>query len=394
MLITDSDSRSALAATRALGQGGHTVYTAGEHPHSIAAVSRYSAGFVPYPAPGSHPDEFVAAIVKGTARLGIDVVLPTTEITTLLLTRHAAMLPPGVRLPFGDSAAVERAANKAEVLELAEACGIPIPRTEVIRSSDDIEALHRWSSYPAVLKPARSRVATARGWISLGVHYAHSAAEGIEILRRLAPEAYPVLLQERIRGAGTGVFTCMADGQPLVWFAHERLREKPPSGGVSVLCRSVLPEPQAVRYSQALLERLGWQGVAMVEFKRDDRDGSLRLMEINGRLWGSLQLAIDAGVNFPQMMVEIAAGRSPAPVPHYRLGVRNRWLWGDISALLIQLVHGRERLNLPSGHPGRCKALWNFMHLWGRDLHYEMERPGDLAPAWLETRRALFGGRR
>ena len=394
VLVTDSDSRSALAATRALGRCGHTVFTAGEHPQSIAVVSRYSAGFAPYPAPSKHPREFVAAIAEAAARLEIDVVLPTTEITTLLLTRHAALLPAGTRLPFADPAVVESAANKATVLELADACGIPIPRTEVLRTAQDVEKLHCWSSYPAVLKPARSRVMTERGWISLGVHYAHSADEAITILRQLAPEAYPVLLQERIRGAGTGVFTCMAGGQPLVWFAHERLREKPPSGGVSVLCRSVLPEPLAVRYSQQLLERLGWQGVAMVEFKRDDRDGSLRLMEINGRLWGSLQLAIDAGVNFPRMMVELAAGRAPAPVESYRLGVKSRWLWGDISALLVQLLRKREHLNLPANHPGRWRALWNFLHLWGRDMNYEMERPGDLAPAWLETRRALFGTRR
>jgi predicted ATP-grasp superfamily ATP-dependent carboligase len=394
VLVTDSDTRSALAVTRALGRCGYTVYSAGEHRESLAAVSRYSSGFAPYPAPAKHPRDFVVAVAEAAARLDIDVIVPTAETTTLLLTRHATMLPARTRLPFADAGTVERAANKAEVLKLALECGIPIPRTEFIETPSGISAVGAWSSYPAVVKPARSRVATANGWLSMGVRYAKDSDETLAILRALPPEAYPVLLQERIQGAGTGVFACMVEGQPLAWFAHERLREKPPSGGVSVLCRSVQPEPRAVQYAQHLLQKLRWQGVAMVEFKRDDRDGSLRLMEINGRLWGSLQLAIDAGVNFPRMMVELASGRTPAPVSSYRIGVRNRWFWGDLSSLLLQLLGHRRKLNLPPAHPGRLAALWQFMHLWGPGLHYEVERLSDLRPAWLETRSALFGSRR
>ena len=129
----------------------------------------------------------------------------------------------------------------------------------------------------------------------------------------------------------------------------------------------------------------------MVEFKEDRRDRSLRLMEINARFWGSLQLAIDAGVNFPCILADIAAGKSPLSPPSYRSGVRSRWLAGDLDSLLMLLTRSRARLALPVSHPGRPSSIWEFLHFRGCDLHYEVERCDDLGPAVLEWRRRLTG---
>src|SRR5690606_34522562 len=85
---------------------------------------------------------------------------------------------------------------------------------------------------------------------------------------------YPLMLQERISGPGIGYFACYDHGRLVASFAHRRLREKPPSGGVSVLRESVAVDQQALMYGSKLLERLAWHGVAMVEFKQDTRDGS------------------------------------------------------------------------------------------------------------------------
>lgn len=72
----------------------------------------------------------------------------------------------------------------------------------------------------------------------------------------------------------------------------------------------------------------------MVEFKEDTRTGQAYIMEINGRFWGSLQLAIDSGIDFPRLLVECATGKSPSPPPPHRVGIRSRWLWGDVDHLL------------------------------------------------------------
>src|SRR5262245_58930235 len=93
VLVTDSDTRSALAVVRSLGRAGHEVITAGASAQSLAAASRYSHAFEAYPDPGENADAFVSWLLATVKRLGIEVLIPTTEITTLLVTQHARELP-------------------------------------------------------------------------------------------------------------------------------------------------------------------------------------------------------------------------------------------------------------------------------------------------------------
>jgi predicted ATP-grasp superfamily ATP-dependent carboligase len=388
VLVTDADNRSALAVTRSLGRRGDFVVVAGERHPGLASASRYCSARASYPNPFRDPAGFVDAVCAAAREHAVDVVMPMTEVTTLLLTEHQQRLPEHARLPFAAAQVVSRASDKSHVLELAQQLGVPTPRTVIVQSASDASQVSI-ADYPVVVKPARSRVLTASGWISSGVAYANDAEELRAQLAALRPELYPVLLQERIHGPGVGVFTCYAEGQPVAWFAHKRIREKPPSGGVSVLRESAPLEPRAAQHAAKLLTGLGWRGVAMVEFKRDNRDGSLRLMEINGRFWGSLQLAIDAGVDFPALLADIAVGRPVPQLQDYRVGVRTRWLWGDVDALLAVMLKSRRKLNLPPDHPGRWRTLWDFCHFWGRDLHYEILQRDDLRPWLLETRRWL-----
>ena len=273
VLVTDSDNRSTLAATRSLARAGHTVITAGERRDSLAAVSRFSTAFVQYPRPFDEPERFVDAICHAVRVNSIDVVLPMTEVTTLLLTEQRLRLPSSCTLPFASVESIAMASNKAAVVDLARRVGVPTPRTIAVASEVGAVIEANTLRFPIVIKPARSRVRSVDGWISTRVAYAVDAADLESKLRRLRPDVFPVLLQERIHGRGIGVFACYDQGRPVAFFSHERLREKPPSGGISVLSRSTALNPVAVDYSKRLLDRLGWHGVAMVEFKNDDRDG-------------------------------------------------------------------------------------------------------------------------
>src|SRR5262249_37353097 len=111
--------------------------------------------------------------------------------------------------------------------------------------------------------------------------------------------------------------------------------EKPPTGGESVLRESIEPDPALLAASERLLQALRWTGVAMVEFRRTP-DGRALLMEMNPRLWGSVQLAIDAGVDFPALLVALYRGEKSSPVEAV-VGVRTRWLLGDLDHLAICL---------------------------------------------------------
>jgi predicted ATP-grasp superfamily ATP-dependent carboligase len=392
VLITDGDARSALAATRTIGLHGHTVFVASHRAPSLAGSSRHCSRSLKVPDGNEDPESFIDTIVAACVDYDIDVLLPMAEVSTLLVTAHRGRLPPNCSLPFAPSATIAQASDKAFVAQLATSLGMHVPATIVVAEMADIAgAVANHRSYPVVIKPARSRVPTADGYLSTGVSYANTADELNERLASLHPLMFPVLLQERIVGPGVGIFVCYSGGRRIATFAHKRLREKPPSGGVSVLRESIATDPVALEHTDRLMGALHWDGVAMVEFKRNEATHTLALMEINARFWGSLQLAIDSGVDFPMLLLRLASGENVATQTTYRTGVKSRWFWGDVDALLTILFSRRSQLNLPPGYPGRFRSLLNFLKFWDSSVRDEIFRMNDLKPWLLETRRWVIG---
>ena len=119
---------------------------------------------------------------------------------------------------------------------------------------------------------------------------------------------------------------------------HKRLREYPPTGGASTYRESIFRQDLR-EYGERILKALSWYGPAMVEFKLDKQDNTLKLMEINGRLWGSLPLAIVAGVDFPYLLYRFyLSGESPPSNCNYEVGVKCHWtIPGELIWLLTQL---------------------------------------------------------
>jgi predicted ATP-grasp superfamily ATP-dependent carboligase len=123
--------------------------------------------------------------------------------------------------------------------------------------------------------------------------------------------------------------------------------------------------PEALGAAGArLLEALDWEGVAMVECKHDPVTDRYYVIEINPRFWGSLQLAIDAGVDFPRLLVECAIGGSPAPVTSYRTDIRSRWGWGE-----VDYVYLRTKFRAPGK-----SMLSAFLRAWGEVLPWSVGR--------------------
>jgi predicted ATP-grasp superfamily ATP-dependent carboligase len=322
----------------------------------------------------------------------IDVVFPVTDVTThaVSLNQKTLLRSCAVAVPPFD--AFDLVTNKKLLIERAAACGIPIPRTQVVTGLDALEDVADHLEYPIVAKPIRSRIAGQRGWQRATVHYAASAA-GVRRLYENTPylTSHPSLLQERIVGPGVGLFALFDHGEIVAAFAHERLREHPPSGGVSVHRRSVPLDPLLLNQAVRLLGPLGWHGVAMLEYKQDRRTGAHVLMEVNGRFWGSLQLAIDAGVDFPFLTYQLALGVRPGPSMSYRVGVKSRWLLGDLDHLLLRLCRRDRDLDLPDDAPSKVGALLAFLNFAERNVRYEVVDASDPRPFMHELRRYAEG---
>lgn len=382
VVVTDGEQRSALAVVRSLGRAGHRVVVASERRRSLAGASRWAADSVVTPSPLREPERAAEAWGALCRRLDARILVSVTD-AGMLAGFAVAEANPGVRIPPGTREGFLRASDKAAVAEAGARVGLPVPEQVGIATPGerpDASAL----PWPVVMKPARSVVGGPGGRrIKLGVAYARDASELDRALAALPPEGFPVLIQRRVEGTGVGVFQLPGAGGPMV-FAHRRLRERPPTGGVSTLRESIAADPPLLARASALLVALGWAGLAMVECKVD-REGRPWLMEVNARFWGSLQLAVDAGADFPARLVRQLEGGDPGPPPRYRTGVRSRWWWGDVDHLLARFRHRVDEGWLPPGTPGRWRTLWEVLRPFEAGRRGEVLRLDDPAPFLVET---------
>jgi predicted ATP-grasp superfamily ATP-dependent carboligase len=292
-----------------------------------------------YVDPAAHPNRFVAEILTASPSDSGELVLPMTDLTTMILASDGRL---GRRLLSPPYTAYDELSDKAKLVQRAASLGIEIPETYVVSNLDTArEAISRVGA-PVVIKPARSRLLHKGRILATSVVISDTSTDALRVLQNaewFGP--IPALVQRYVSGTGAGVFALFHDGTPVAWFAHQRLREKPPGGGVSVLSESIEPDLQLLGIGERLLRSVGWSGVAMVEFKIA-ADGTAYLMEVNGRFWGSLQLSIDCGVDFPWLLYQQTVGIQSEAPPTYFAGRRLHWFLGDLDRMLIQL---RDRDN-------------------------------------------------
>lgn len=383
VLVTDGTERAALAVVRSLGRAGHPVHVVSPRPRSLAGASRWCRTQQALPSPLHEPAAFRRALREVVEREGIEVVLAISEPSLLAILEEGDTLPAGVHFPFPDLDRFLRVTDKELVLREAGALGMAVPG-QVVLDAPVPELPVDLPPFPLVIKPARSVSGEAAARGKWGVIHVADADELEQSLETLPPEAYPLLLQQRVGGDGIGVFLLLWKGEVRAVSGHRRLREKPPSGGVSVYREAVVPPPALLERSVALLQAFSWEGVAMVEYKMDAAGEVPYLMEINGRFWGSLQLAVDAGVDFPRILVDLATGGEAAPPPEMRPGVRSRWWMGEVDHLLARLRRSDAELHLPPGSPGRLRTLGSFLtHRPSLDRS-EVLRLSDPAPGFRE----------
>jgi ATP-grasp in the biosynthetic pathway with Ter operon len=372
VLVTDAGGNHALAAIRSLGRHGLRVAAADGARGAMGLFSRHCAARAVYPSPRRGTREFLAGLRLILRRLRPRVVMPMTERTIMALLSDRDGVEPGTMLaPLPSPEAIEIAFDKLRTIDLARSLGVPAPATWAPADPREIEALSGRLSYPVAIKPRRSEIATAEGRIVPGgrAAYCFDAAGLPAVYLEVHRRAPLPLIQEFIPGEGYGISVLCDRGRVRALFAHRRLRMIRPTGSGSTLRESIAPPPAMEEAARALMRALAWHGVAMVEFKRDARDGVFSLMEINGRFWNSLPLAIASGVDFPYLLYRLATEGQAPECLQYRLGVRCRWLLGDLGHLL-EVWRGRPA-GWPDRFPSRLRTLRDVLTPFGRDLHYD-----------------------
>ena len=187
-----------------------------------------------------------------------------------------------------------------------------------------------------------------------------------------------ILVEENFIGTGVGVELLARAGRTLVAFQHVRVHE-PLEGGGSSYRKSVALDHGLLAASQSLIRALDYTGVAMVEFKVNVESGEWIFVEINGRFWGSLPLALAAGVDFPLYLYEmLVKGRRDFPST-YRVGMHCRSLTADCEWLVANLAANRRDPTLATRALGRVPMeVLNILKLRERwdTLTGDDPRPG------------------
>jgi len=382
LLILDANQRSALAVIRSLGRLEEVnIYAADSTIEAIGGSSKYCQKYFSHPPLSESPQAFIDWLRKILIEESIDLVFPVTEKSSQLILMHNESSDP-VPVPFADYQTVMSLAHKGRLTKLAESAGVPCPESIHYNSALDVD-FDETRRFPVVIKPCLSRIWQGDHWIDTVVQIANNKDQLREIITS-SPwlQTNEFMLQEFIPGFGAGLFALYDQGSPVCFFSHKRIREKPPQGGVSVLSTSIPLDPVLVDNAKKLLGAAKWHGVAMVEFRVAD-DGTPYLMEVNTRFWGSLQLSIDAGVNFPELLYRITFRENLPESSPYKTGARLRWILGDLDSLYLVLKDPRYSWS------EKLARLLSFFTPHFFSTRHEVNRLDDIKPAITELKQYI-----
>lgn len=361
VILLGADSPIGLSVIRELGRHGVAVHAVGRNARSIGLYSRYAAS---RHYREKDEDDLIRQLdAIGKAR-GCRWLMTIGETDILLLQRRAAdfaYLTPIVPEAGPFSAVLD----KAQTFAAAQAVGIRVPRSWALGHIDELAALEEELRFPLVLKwanPLRvNRKLAAAGRQMDKYRYIHSFTQLTGYLDGLQAVGEFPLIQEYCPGAGLGQMLFMHRGEAVQRFEHLRIAEWPPEGGVSAVCESLPPDGHSELMTQSirLLQRLNWEGPAMVEYRYEAASGEACLMEINGRFWGSLPLAYHAGADFAWLSYQAGSGLAPAPPPPYRTGLRCRYFAPEIKRL-ARVLFSPHDIQDRSARFSRARELTGF----------------------------------
>jgi hypothetical protein len=241
-------------------------------------------------------------------------IFPIREVDIYVLSKYKSELSNHIKTPWVDFEKFDQVRDRVKLLELAQEVDVPVPKWSLATDWDQ--------PGPAIAKARYSIQEEDTGTFYGGTEFLEAGerpdAGTLERKMRHIP-----LIQEVIPGDEYGFFALMNEGEYISKFQHKRLRSINYTGGASTFRKSVQSE-RLEALATRLLEPLEWTGPVMVEFKKDSRDGTFKLMEINPRFWGSLPLAVSSGVDFPFNYYQLAANQVMQEQGEYELGVRSQ----------------------------------------------------------------------
>ena len=371
VLIAEGENPVAIPILKSLKKKGVNITAMTSLKRSFSRLSKYCNRLILVPSMAKEK-EYVQAVEKIVTKMKFDVLFPIFEWSLIPISKNRNRIDPHVKLPIASHGSILKCYDKLSTINLAIENEVPTPRTFFVHNSLELKKVANEISYPAVVKPRWSVVWCGdRAFYRRG-SFVYSAGELIatyQSIHRYFP--FP-LIQEFVPGVNYSVAALYNMGKPRAFCCIKVHRAWPPTGGNSCFRESVKLDFRMKQYAEKLLEALDWHGIAEVEFRMDLRDETPKLMEINPRFWGSLSVAIRAGVDFPYLLYRITMEGDVNSVFNYKVGVKGRYFEQDL-LYIVSLLKDTLRNRNPSIYSdGKLRVLINWLKFYEPGVFYDL----------------------
>jgi len=332
VLVTDGWVRTSYDVIESLGRRGIPVHVVDRSKYAMCRFSRWTKSFHVVPNYYTEPEAYAAAVADVARKVGARVLIPGHEDVVTLAARVDA-LPAGLGFAHPGYDKLWTANNKWEVTKICDKLGVPCAESFVPESFRDLESRAGGLEYPAVIK-------TRMGNAGKGVAIVGSKQELVtryaEIITRFSiPQTNWPMVQEYLGTDICGVCMIYEKGRLVASSAETYLRSKEANKFSTTTWRVSTYDPISIENCRKVADLLEWHGVIHFDMIRDPKTGVAKITEINPRLWGTIMIAIAAGVDFPYMIYELAlTGKISDPPQTYRDGIYSRWVLGDLIGIL------------------------------------------------------------
>lgn len=310
-----------LGVIRALGIMGVPIVAVYYDGGDMGYVSKYVKEKICAPHPEKLEGQFVNLLIESATRFGGSLLIPASDETLATVSRHKSLLEHHYTVACTEWEITEQFIDKKHTYALADAIGVPAPKTVVPQSIEDVERYSQTIQYPCLVKPCQSH--RYYDLFKEKMVRVDNFDQMLAAYQRAADVGFTVMLQELIPGDdshGANYNSYFWNGEPLVEFTAQQVRNAPPEfGSPRVVISKDIPE--VIEPGRKVLQAMGFYGYSCTEFKKDARDGVYKLMEVNGRHNRSSLLAVRCGINFPWLHYKhLVQGELPS-ASDYRTGI-------------------------------------------------------------------------
>ncbi|RRJ31829.1 carboxylate--amine ligase [Halocatena pleomorpha] len=385
VLLPVNDSGSSVSCVRSLSKHGvHTVVVS-EHPDRPVFASRYCDEVLTVPSPYDDLIAYKDALLSAAERPDVYTIIPHREMDSYVLGKYRAEFEEHVVPLWPSFENIRTVHDGLRMVEAAREAEIPIPETW---SFEDVVDWDR----ELIVKP-RYSILTSDYVNSLSPNDCEGKMEPIYVppgtepdLKTIqaamhtsdchAPDHIPIV-QELIRDTRTeyGFRGLCTDGTSVLTCQKRQIRGTSYAGGASAF-RKTMHDPRLEELGRTLLEHLGWNGLASVQFLRDPDSGEYRFTEINPRVWASIEMDVLAGADFPYAHWLVATDNADRIESDYELDTGNHLLIGELQYLWSVL-----RDEYPLIEPPRFRrALWAVVSSCYDQPHFDFVHLDDPGP--------------